>query len=677
VRAQVLAATDLVELVGQSVRLIRRGRDFVGLCPFHQEKTPSFKVSAANQYFYCFGCKAAGSALDFVMRRDRVEYIDALRWLAERANIPMPSGRGRQDAGKRQLLLDAHLAALGVFQKLLNDAERGAAARKYLADRGFSQETIRRFGIGLSADAWDGLIGNPAMRKFAPALLAEAGLCKQRAGGNGFYDTFRNRLIFPIRDETGRVIAFGGRVMPGSAVGSDDPAKYLNSPESPLFSKSRCVYGLDLARGQMVATRTAVVVEGYTDVAMAHQFGVENVVSVLGTAITQQHVAALRRFADRIVLLFDADAAGDAAVARVVELFLTQPIEIAIATMPGGLDPDELLLKQGAEAFGKVVAEAEDALSFQWRMLRRRMGDAPDLTVQQRAVTQYLELLGSARAAGPIDDVRWGAALARVSRLTNIPVDMLHRRFGRGARQTSRRRERTAEAVDAAAGSGLAKSENRAAVDPAQVRAEGHILGALFLEPSLWQKVQVRIGPADFADPGCRALAQIYWQQLAEVGEPIFNDFIALLAEKSGDGSETYGALSDVVGFDRVGADVKDSGRGATSDGGESGASGAALGNLAIGLMELAEQRLDSALKSEADVWQQEHSVKAEESEKRKRAIEKGIWEEVEYLLSPGARRNHGQRLRGLRSAKVSGDVEEVELLRKSAQAASERRKNL
>jgi DNA primase len=565
VRAQVLAATDLVELVGQSVRLIRRGRDFVGLCPFHQEKTPSFKVSSANQYFYCFGCKASGSALDFVMRRDRVEYVDALRWLAERANIPMPSGRGRQDAGKRQLLLEAHSAALGVFQKLLNDAERGAAARSYLADRGFTQETIRRFGIGLSADAWDGLIGNPAMRKFAPALLVEAGLCKARgnngAGGEGFYDTFRNRLIFPIRDETGRVIAFGGRVMPGS----DDPAKYLNSPESPLFSKSRCVYGLDLARGQMVATRTAVVVEGYTDVVIAHQFGVENVVSVLGTAMTEQHVAVLRRFADRIVLLFDADAAGDAAVARVVELFLTQPIEIAIATMPGGLDPDELLLKQGAEAFGKVVAEAEDALSFQWRMLRRAMGDGPDLTVQQKAVTRYLELLGSARAAGPIDDVRWGGALARVSRLTNIPVDMLHRRFGRGAKQAPRRQGRTAvnSAAEAAAGSAWAKGENIAAVDPAQVRAEGHILGALFLEPSLWQKVQVRIGPADFADPGCRALAQIYWQQLAEVGEPIFNDFIALLGEKSGEGTETYGALSDVVGFDRAGANVKDFGRGA------------------------------------------------------------------------------------------------------------------
>jgi len=440
VRAQVLAATDLVELIGQSVRLIRRGRDFVGLCPFHQEKTPSFKVSSANQYFYCFGCKAAGSALDFVMRRDRVEYREALRWLAERANIPMPSGRGQQDAGKRQLLLDAHSAASAVFQKLLADGEAGAAARKYLVDRGFSDESVRRFGIGLSADAWDGLIGNPAMRKFAPALLAEAGLGKARqsngVSGDGYYDTFRNRLIFPIRDESSRVIAFGGRVMPGS----EDPAKYLNSPETPLFSKSRCVFGLDMARAQMVATRTAVVVEGYTDVVMAHQFGLENVVSVLGTAMTEQHVAVLRRFADRIVLLFDADAAGDAAGARVVELFLTQPVEIAIATIPDGLDPDELLLQQGAEAFGRVIAGAEDALSFQWRMLRRAMGDAPDLTVQQRAVTRYLELLGSARAAGPIDDVRWGAALARVSRLTNIPVDMLHRRFGHKQRQAGARR---------------------------------------------------------------------------------------------------------------------------------------------------------------------------------------------------------------------------------------------
>ena len=208
-------------------------------------------------------------------------------------------------------------------------------------------------------------------------MLAAAGLVKTRDSGNGFYDTFRNRLMFPIRDENGRVIAFGGRVMPGS----EDPAKYLNSPETPLFSKSRCVFGLDLARQKIVETRTVAVVEGYTDVVMAHQYGATNVVSPLGTAMTEQHVQILRRFADRIVLLFDADTAGDTAVNRAVELFLTQPVEIAIASMPEGVDPDEFLLAHGLAAFEKVLTDAADALTYKWKQLVRQFnasGDRPD-----------------------------------------------------------------------------------------------------------------------------------------------------------------------------------------------------------------------------------------------------------------------------------------------------------
>src|SRR6185312_15599359 len=223
----------------------------------------------------------------------------------------------------------------------------GEAARKYLAERGFNEQSIRRFQIGLAPDGWDGLLRSQVGRKFPPEQLLVGGLVKKREKGPGYYDTFRNRLMFPIRDEGGRVIAFGGRVMPGS----QDPAKYLNSPETPLFSKSRCVFGLDLARQKMVETRTAVVVEGYTDVIVAHQFGVSNVVSPLGTALTEQHVTMLRRFADRVVLLFNPDIAGDLAVDRAVGLFLTQPIEIAIASIPDGVDPDEFLLQNGAEAF--------------------------------------------------------------------------------------------------------------------------------------------------------------------------------------------------------------------------------------------------------------------------------------------------------------------------------------
>ena len=251
-------------------------------------------------------------------------------------------------------------------------------------------------------------------RKYLPDQLALGGLIKKRQDKPGFYDVFRNRLMFPIREDNGRVIAFGGRVMPGS----QDPAKYLNSPETPLLSYSRCLFGLDLAKQKIVESRTVVVVEGYTDVVMAHQFGASNVVSPLGTALTEQHVALLRRFADRIVLLFDyADTAGDTAVDKAVGLFLTQEIDIAVASMPDGVDPDEYFLANGAEAFDKLIAGASDALVYKWkRLLKKYNASGDSLTGQQKTVEEYLGLLAAARGSGPVDTIRWGQALGQVSK---------------------------------------------------------------------------------------------------------------------------------------------------------------------------------------------------------------------------------------------------------------------
>ena len=344
-KQQVLAAVDLVDLIGRTVSLKKRGKNYLGLCPFHQEKSPSFNVDASKQFFHCFGCKASGNAIDFVMKRDRLTFLEAMRLLGDSHNIERPntSPQARQQAGQRAQLLDCCSTAAGLFQKLLAHPTAGAAGRAYLAERGFSDEVAQRFQIGLTADAWDRLLRADAMRAFPPAVMALAGLVKPRVRDDGhtdgYYDTFRNRLMFPIRDENGRVIAFGGRVLPGSAGGEPSKAKYLNSPETPLFSKGRTVYGLDLARQRIVESRTVAVVEGYADVVMAHQYGATNVVSMLGTALTEPHVTILRRFADRIVLLFDADAAGDTAVNRAVELFLTQPVESPSRPCPTAWTP--------------------------------------------------------------------------------------------------------------------------------------------------------------------------------------------------------------------------------------------------------------------------------------------------------------------------------------------------
>jgi DNA primase len=519
-KSQVLAATDIVDLIGQSISLKRRGKDFVGLCPFHQEKTPSFHVSPTKQYFICFGCKASGSVFDFIMKRDHLEFLDALKFLAERAGIEMPRyGVSKQKTGERQLLFDAHSAACSVYEKILA-SEMGAPARQYLQQRGFTPDYIQKFQVGFAPESWDTLLRSDLLKKFPPPLLATAGLLKPRNTGTGYYDTFRNRIMFPIRDVESRVIAFGGRVMPGS----EDPAKYLNSPETPLFSKSRTVFGLDLARQKIVESRTVAVVEGYTDVMMAHQYGCSNVVSILGTAMTEQHINLLKRFGDRIVLLFDADIAGDTAVDRAVSLFLAHPIDIQIASIPEDLDPDEFVVKYGAEVFNQLLATATDALSYKWKQLLGRFRQNPnDLTGQQKAVDEYLTTLAAARSNGPIDTLRWGAILARVSKLTDIPAEQLNNRF------SSRSPQNRPRHFSPATSPAPAPSSNPVAPLSALDRAERQILGLLLLYPDHWNSVQQHISPEDFSAEPRQRLAQLCWDHHHHEGAPVLSEFLTIL----------------------------------------------------------------------------------------------------------------------------------------------------
>lgn len=543
-KSLVLSAIDIVQLIGQSVKLTRRGKDYVGLCPFHQERTPSFYVIPAKQYFHCFGCKSAGNAIDFVIKRDRVDFKEALELLARQAGLELPRSDGqKRSAGERQSLLEACSAAAGLFDKWLQHPQTGEAARAYLENRGFTAESVRRFSIGFAPDAWDS-IASALSRKFPSALLLQAGLVKARDSGGGVYDVFRNRLMFPIRDETGRTIAFGGRIMPGPE--ADKTAKYLNSPETPLFHKGRAVFGLDLAKQKVIETRTVAIVEGYTDVVMAHQYGASNVVSILGTAMTEGHVALLRRFAERIVLLFDADAAGDAAVNRTVELFLTQPIEIAIATIPEGLDPDEFLLKYGTQAFNDLLSNAVDALTYKWEQLRGEFASAGGLTGQQKAVSAYLELLSAARANGPVDPLRWGMALNQVAKLVGIPVDDLHRRFGSpnatggrgvGGRATIRRSGGTVSDVAQAPPDGSPTvHDGPVARGPptARDRAERWLLGAVLREPSRWDEIQQEVQPQDFTDDRRQRLAELFWDVARHDGHLELHELLSLMGDDAG-----------------------------------------------------------------------------------------------------------------------------------------------
>ncbi|MEA2708173.1 MAG: primase, partial [Phycisphaerales bacterium] len=432
----------------------------------------------------------------------------------------------REKTSERQQLLEACSSTCALFEKMLSHPEMGLSARKYLEQRGIDSESVKRFQIGFAPNAWDTVLRSNVANKFPPALLQQAGIVKSRENGNGFYDTFRNRLMFPIRDENARIVGFGGRVMPGS----EDPAKYLNSPETPLFSKSRCVFGLDLARQRIVETRTVAVVEGYTDVIMAHQFGATNVVSILGTAMTEQHVNILRRFADRIVLLFDADTAGETAVYRTVELFMTQPVDFAIASMPEGVDPDEFLLAHGAAAFEKLLADAPPVLQFLVRQFRRRWnandGNVPE---QEKALASFMEPFLKAKSEQAIDDIRWAAVISTLSTEIGLPTEELHRRYGRAARKMS---GRTAPVADKSDGGNTVRPPRRQAT--AQEMAERHILGALLSEPQRWHHVQQSVHVEDFSDEARRRLAEAYWAHQRDEGEPVFNEFLSQLRALQG-----------------------------------------------------------------------------------------------------------------------------------------------
>ncbi|OGK86829.1 MAG: DNA primase [Candidatus Rokubacteria bacterium GWC2_70_16] len=375
---EIRSRVDMVELVGQFVNLKRAGENWKGLCPFHIEKTPSFTVHPKKGIFHCFGCGAGGDAFSFLMRQDRLAFPEAVRLLAQRAGVELPSERRPEAAdGKLEALRQLMARATEFYTEALWGAG-GDKARRYLEGRGVDPEVARRFGLGWAPEGWDHLLTFMRGHSVAEEALAQAGLVLPRQTGSGFYDRFRGRLLFPIRDGQGRVVAFGGR-----ALGPEEP-KYLNSPETPLYVKGQTLYALDLAKGAMRERNRAVVVEGYLDCLMAHQHGFTETVAALGTAFTPAQLALLQRHADEIVAVFDADAAGQKAAARLEELtgeaadirslgwsvartggFVRAghyPVKVAV--LPEGHDPDSLLRALGAEAFRSRLDAARSILSF-------------------------------------------------------------------------------------------------------------------------------------------------------------------------------------------------------------------------------------------------------------------------------------------------------------------------
>ena len=513
--SQVQQASDIVEVVGQYVSLKKRGKEFVGLCPFHEDHRPSLYVSPAKQIYKCFACGAGGGVFQFLTQLRKLSFPEVVRELAERAGIPVPAVT--EPAGEDRSLSRETLVELCTFAaRFYRDglfSEQGASALAYARGRKLSEESIRRFGLGYAPDSWEALRKAAHQAGFSDRQLLAAGLVSRRDDGS-CYDRFRDRLIFPIFDPSGKVIAFGGR-----ALAEGEQAKYLNSPETVLFDKSANLYGLHWARTEMAQTSRAVVVEGYLDALMCLQEGVGSVVATLGTALTARHVQLLGRYAREVVLVFDADTAGQAAAERAIELFLTQRLNVRVATVPqssgdAGVvkDPCDYVLAAGAEGVRQLLADAPDALEYAWQRRAEAYRQAEALADKRAILEEFLRLVASSAAYGAIDSLREGLLIGHVAELVGL-----------SPRDISAQMRRLRRTVARASGSG--QGDASPATEDISDRAERWILGALINAPELFEQVRDKIRPELFQSPVLREVAEQLWL-LASRGRPELTDLL-------------------------------------------------------------------------------------------------------------------------------------------------------
>jgi DNA primase len=508
--------TDLVELIGGYVRLKRSGRNWLGLCPFHQEKTPSFNVSPERGIYHCFGCGVTGDAIKFLTEHDHQSFPEALKELAGRVGVDLSPYEGRGgEADEYDLLYRAHAIAERLYRQTLGGRE-GRRAREEISRRGLSPQVVEEYRLGTSPDAWDRLLSACGREGVAPAVLERAGLAIARGSGGGHYDRFRGRLMFPIQAPGAKVVGFGGRIL-----GEGEP-KYLNSPESPLFQKRKTLYGVPQAQPVFRQRGEAILVEGYTDVLALANAGILGALAALGTAFTPEHARSLARHCRRVLVLFDGDEAGRRAAIASSGPLLGAGLEVRMGLLPPGEDPDSLLRREGPDAFRRRMESAGGVLDA-------LLGDDAyaEGAARERAVRRALEALA------PVDDeLRRRVYVEDLANRVGLPADMLEEQV-RALRQTLRQtlRRRAAEAGPPARGergerSGVAAREVPPAARVVRTGGEGAdeadsadpdvplpagertFVGLLMHGGADGAALLERFGPKDFEHPVARRIVE-------------------------------------------------------------------------------------------------------------------------------------------------------------------------
>ncbi|MGD0411705.1 MAG: DNA primase [Verrucomicrobiota bacterium] len=442
-KEQIRAANDIVDVIGGYIPLKRAGANFVALCPFHKEKSPSFNVSPQRQFFHCFGCHKGGDVFTFVREYENIDFMDAVRRLAERARIPLemesPGGQPQSRHLKDQLL-QIHEQITQRWQTALAGDPAAQGARDYLAKRGVSAEAVQLFRLGCAPDLWDDTVNWAKSKHFDAAMVEQAGLILRKEGSGHYYDRFRGRLIFPICDEQGRVIGFSGRVLSGD----EKTAKYVNSPESPIFTKGRVMFGLDKSKRAILEARCAVVCEGQLDLIACFMAGVKNIVAPQGTALTADHARVLKRYAEEVVLCFDSDNAGQNAAVRSLDSLLASGLAVRVASIPAPHDPDSYIHEYGGTAFAEIIRDARGFFDY---YLDRLCG-SNDLAADRgrRAVVQAMsEAVHKTGSAVLLDTYAQKTALR-----LGVSAESVRQEFKKAPRSSAAAREEPpeSEAVD-------------------------------------------------------------------------------------------------------------------------------------------------------------------------------------------------------------------------------------
>lgn len=498
-RQRVKDASDIVRVVGEHVALKPKGREYVGLCPFHEDRNPSMCVVPGKQIFHCFVCGTGGDVFSFVQKYHSMGFREALEFLAQRAGVELTKRAPQREPAPGEApsitkadILRANDTAQAFFRAILTHPEHGRTARELIARRGISPEMLERFGVGASPDRWDGLLATIEKKGLDPRAFDAAGLLKTRDSG-GRYDALRHRLIFPIHDQIGRVIAFGGR-----RINDEDDPKYLNSPETPAFRKNTTLYGLAQASRAIQQKRTAVVVEGYTDVVACHQHGFEHVVGTLGTALTSGHATVLRRLCDTVVLLFDGDEAGQKAADRAVEVLFSEQIDIrvaSLATVTKAKDPDELFkLADGHELFERAIEGSRDLLAWKFDRLRDSLGSKGPAAIAN-AVEEELDRFGRL-GLGRLSPIRRRQIVRLIAEATGIDEATISSQMQTGRSAPSRGEESTTGAEPGR---------------PDRASARELVLGCLMVDGGLWRTMSTderdRLRVEAFAGPVSRLVA--------------------------------------------------------------------------------------------------------------------------------------------------------------------------